>query len=174
MVLSQKTTHHLDELRCKLKHTDWFATVGQYVSQHNNIAVHRLFCVKEKSFEIQIDSPQTDLIKMVWLPSSQTQVDPIYGAALLDAFKQVPEHRNKVMALYKDTMSYLRHVQCPAFIVGAHDLNYAAKSAALYSVRMAAIETVLDQQDQWHQICELYIQGHWVCGRLPNGSLVVY
>ena len=113
--------------------------------------------------------------RMDWLPTSREQPDPIHGEALLTLLKQdgIPYVQN-VMADYKLALHALRSVPDRLLSVGAHDYTPAAIGAALYCVRMASLEMLAQRQGFWCDALQLYRDGHWPCGRLADGTLIVY
>ena len=113
--------------------------------------------------------------RMNWLPTSRDQPDPIHGEALLTLLKQdgIP-YAQDVMADYKLALHALRSVPDRLISVGAPDYTPAAIGAALYCVRMASLEMLAQRQGFWCDTMQLYRDGHWPCGRLADGTLIVY
>ncbi len=78
------------------------------------------------------------------------------------------------MQQYKLALQSLRAVPDKPLCLGRNDFTPAAIGAALYCVRMTSLEILAGHHGFWCEALELYRQGHWPCGRLPDGKLVVY
>lgn len=108
---------------------------------------------------------------MDWLPTSPAQPDP-FGAPSepLDSAA-----RAQVLEVGRITLKSLhRAVAREALRSGPHDYTGAAQGAAAYCARRAAIELVRGQPGRWTGLLELYLAGHWPCGLMPGGDVVVY
>lgn len=112
---------------------------------------------------------------MDWLPSSRDQPDPVHGESLMRLLKagEISYHQ-EVMTNYKLALHALRAVPDRSICSGPHDFTPAAIGAALYCVRMASLEMLAGRSGFWLAALEIYRAGHWPCGLLPDGTLVVY
>ena len=139
----------------------WFSTLGTFQSKPGQAALPGLHA--------------WDSARMEWLPTSRDQPDPIHGDALPSLLKQagIP-YIQEVMANYKLALHALRTVPDRLISVDAHDYTPAAIGAALYCVRMASLEMLAQRRGFWCDALVLYRAGHWPCGRLADGTLVVY
>ena len=163
------------ELMKILDNINWFTFVGNYKSEGNKIAIHSLEAWDSAIFPSDMDDKLTRCASLMnWLPTSWEEVDPIYGHALLDSAHIVPDNKKLVMAAYKKAMKSLREFNKTQFKSGRNDFSLAAKGAALYCVKMTAIESLAGKPGLWTEIFKLYIDGYWPCGLMPNGELVVY
>ena len=139
----------------------WFGALGSYRAQPGQLALAGLHA--------------WDSARMTWLPTSRDQPDPIHGEALLQLLKQNgAPWREQVMANYKLALQSLRAVRDQTISSGPHDFTPAAIGAALYCVRMASLEILADQRGFWCKALALYRDGHWPCGLLHDGALVVF
>lgn len=112
---------------------------------------------------------------MDWLPTNLDQDDPFNGNLLLDALQDAgAQTQALVMDVYKQTMKSLRTMNTSKLISGANDFSEAARGSALYCSRMAAIEAAIGKPAIWCTLLEIYVAGHWPCGRLPDGDIVIY
>ena len=139
----------------------WFSAVGRYQAQPGQAALP--------------DLNAWDSAGMDWLPTSRDQPDPVHGDALIQLLKQreIP-YLPEVMSNYKLALHALRAVPEQYMCMGAHDFTPAAIGAALYCVRMASLEILAERRGFWWGALALYRDGHWPCGRLADGNLVVY
>ncbi len=115
---------------------------------------------------------------MNWLPSSRSEKDPIHGKKLerkAEMAGVAHELRKSTIEIYKLTLVALRKAgRQPLLICGPHDFTGAANGAALFSVRRATAEIVLEEPGFWCDLLGIYEKGHWPLGRMPDGRLVVY
>lgn len=145
----------------RLDDIKWFSALGTFQALPGQMALPGLHAWNS--------------VRMDWLPTSRDQPDPIHGEALLTLLKQdgIP-YVQDVMANYKLALHALRSVPDRLLSVGAHDYTPAAIGAALYCVRMASLEMLAQRQGFWCDALQLYRDGHWPCGRLADGTLIVY
>ena len=145
----------------KLDTIAWFSALGAFQARAGQIALPGLHAWNSA--------------RMAWLPTSRDQPDPVHGEALLTLLKQagIP-YVQEVMANYKLALHSLRAVPERLISVGAHDYTPAAIGADLYCVRMASLEMLAQRQGFWCDALQLYRDGHWPCGRLADGTLMVY
>jgi hypothetical protein len=78
------------------------------------------------------------------------------------------------MEAYKLAMKSLREFEKERLKSGPNDFSEVAKGAALYCVRMAAMESLTDKPGFWTELMYFYSEGYWPCGLLGDGALVVY
>ena len=145
----------------RLEDINWFSALGTFQARPGQIALPNL--------------DAWDSARMAWLPTSRDQPDPVHGNALTDLLKQAGiAYLPEVMANYKLALHSLRSVPDRLISVAAHDYTPAAIGAALYCVRMASLEMLAQRQGFWCDALHLYRDGHWPCGRLADGALMVY
>ena len=167
------TIEHIHQL---VEKATWFTALGTFQQQPGRLAIRHLLAWDESIFEPSIDGHHADIANaMNWLPSSRDQADPFYANQLrLEFQQQEAEVRSYVMQIYKAAMSGLRHVGHPLLHTHKHHFVEAAKGAALYAVRMAAIETACGRPGVWTELLQLYVEGHWPCGVMPTGEIIVF
>ncbi len=145
----------------RLDDIKWFSALGTFQAGPGQIALPGLHA--------------WDATRMEWLPTSRDQPDPVHGDALPTLLKQAGiAYLPEVMANYKLALHALRTVPDRLISAGAHDYTPAAIGAALYCVRMASLEILAQRQGFWCDALQLYRDGHWPCGRVTDGALVVY
>lgn len=166
------TIEHIHQLVVQAK---WFTALGTFQQQQGRLPIRHLSAWNENVFNPSIDAYHSDIAStMDWLPSSMDQADPFYTDQLiLELQQQGAELRSQVMSIYKVAMSGLRHTDHPLLHTNKHHFIEAAKGAALYCVRMAAIEAACDRPGIWSELLHLYVAGHWPCGVLPNDEITV-
>ncbi|OBV36941.1 hypothetical protein [Janthinobacterium psychrotolerans] len=144
-----------------LDNISWFRAAGTFQAQPGQLALPSLHA--------------WDSASMDWLPTSRGQPDPVHGDALPTLLKQAgTPYLQAVMANYKLALHSLRCVPDRLISKGAHDFTPAAIGAALYCVRMASLEMLAQREGFWLAALDLYRQGHWPCGLVADGTLVVY
>jgi hypothetical protein len=115
--------------------------------------------------------------EMEWLPSSRNQDDPIHGRSLEELAAQISKKQEisrQSLEILEATLSALRRFKGhPALKAGPHDFTEAARGAALFASRRATYEVALGKPDFWCCLMQLYHFGHWPCGVLPGGQVVV-
>jgi hypothetical protein len=111
------------------------------------------------------------------LPSSREQDDPIHGRSLeelAEQFGKNEEIAQRSLEIYKLTISALgRFKGNPALKAGPHDFTEVAKGAALFACRRATYEILLGKSGFWCRLMKVYHSGHWPCGILTGGQVVV-
>ena len=154
----------------------WFSALGAYHAPPGQLALPDLHAWAGSGLAgDRQDNSSSMARKMDWLPSSRDQEDPIHGKTLLQLLKQNgAPWQQQVMVNYKLALQSLRAVPDKSLCAGCNDFTPVAIGAALYCVRMASIEVLAQRQGFWLAALELYLQGHWPCGLLPDGTLVVY
>lgn len=167
------TIEHIQQLTAQAQ---WFTALGTFQQQADRLPIQHLLAWDESIFNSSIDDNHADIANaMDWLPSSGDQPDPFYANQLILEFQQQEaEARSHVMQIYKVAMSGLRHVDHPLLHTSKHHFVEAAKGAALYCVRMAAIEAACGKPDIWGELLKLYAAGYWPCGVMPTGEIVVF
>lgn len=159
----------------QIETTSWFSNSGSYRSSGSTIGIPSLSAWDNSAFEESLSAEMKKIASsMDWLPSSRDQKDPFYGQELTQKIAAIEGGKTKVMAAYKAASKKLSNYDKSKFVSGPHDYSNAAKNAALYCVRMAAIECLSDSQGIWVEIFKVYAQGYWPCGLLPDNKLVVY
>ncbi|MCW3060407.1 MAG: hypothetical protein JWQ02_2228 [Capsulimonas sp.] len=94
--------------------------------------------------------------------------------ALAQSLGREPEARAAGLEVYKLTLVSLRTmVDHPLLHFGPDDLTNAARGAAAFAMRRAAIEIMLDTPGFWCSLAPYYFQGNWPAGTLPGGRVVV-
>lgn len=115
--------------------------------------------------------------RMDWLPTSRDQDDPIHGKALEERSEQLGRHKEnsrQSLDIYKRALASLRDsARHPALKAGPNDFTDAAHGAALFASRRAAYEVLLEDCGFWCSVLNQYRDGHWPCGLLPDGTVVV-
>ena len=155
---------------------NWFSQVGTYPGGAGRQAIQSLLAWDAEHVGAQVDARHAEIaVHMDWLPTGYDQDDPFLGGLLTQKLKGAGStNQTQVMDACKQAMRALRQLDASGLVSGPHDYSQAARGAALYAVRMAAIETVLSMPGIWSQLLSLYLMGYWPCGRLPNGDVVVY
>lgn len=155
---------------------NWFGALGSYEAPRGQLALPDLHAWAGSGLAADTQSNSSGLArKMDWLPSSRDQNDPIHGESLRQLLKQNgAPWQQQVMSHYKLALQSLRAVPDKSICAGCNDFTPVAIGAALYCVRMASIEVLAQREGFWLAALELYRQGHWPCGLLADGTLVVY
>ncbi|NHZ45053.1 hypothetical protein [Massilia aquatica] len=79
-----------------------------------------------------------------------------------------------ILDVCKQAWASLRFAESMKLRSGPNDFTQAAIGAALYRVRMAALEVMADKAGFWCTLLRLYRHGYWPCGVLPDKTIVVY
>jgi len=158
----------IEELLNVCENAAWFKNVGTYVEDADACSI--------KNLEAWGDTDSVDEIAdaMTWLPSSLTEKDPFHDWARL---KNLPEYGgcpDAAKQVYQATLLSLRRMfDSPLFHVGSSNFYGAAKGAALFAFRSAALECKSSQPGPWIRIVKYYHAGFWPCGTLPDKRIVV-
>ncbi len=167
-------TTTLAGLESRIVAADWFSRLGSFREQPGRRAIANL-----SAWDAAVFAPDTDprlaaiAAEMDWLPASKDEPDPFHADVLASRLERSDSAR--VLDVCRAAMKSLRGAtRRDALRSGPHDYAGAAERAALHCVRMAAIETVLGTPGPWNEVLALYLAGHWPCGILPGGDLVVY
>gem|GEM_PF-648754 len=164
-----------EELETKIQTTRWFEHLGEPLMTEGIVQISTLapwanIFTGNQELERVAD-------EMEWLPSSIYQDDPIHGPSMEKRFTQQgtkDEHARRILEIYKRALASLRGSDGhSALRVGPHDFTEAARGAALFASRSALREILLSECGFWCSVMNFYWQGHWPCGVLPNGILVV-
>lgn len=161
----------LSDLHRQIESAQWFAHLGEFPGQPGFVRI--------SSLRPWADLPSAGYAiadSMNWLPSSNDEVDPIHGDSLraLAGEKDGAFARARVEAFKLALDSLARSmVQHSLLRAGPHDFSNAARGAALFAARMAASEIVVGRAGFWCSIVPLYRTGHWPCGLLESGEVVV-
>lgn len=165
----------LEELEGLVQSARWFEHLGQALKDE------RFVCIPDLRPWADLPAVNNEYEEiadqMEWLPSSNEQGDPIHGTLLEDRAARdgkKKEYSRQRFDIYKKTLISLRRfVGHPLLKVGPHDFTEAARGAALYASRHAAYEIQMGEYGFWCTAMKLYEQGHWPCGILKNGIVVV-
>ena len=158
---------NLTTLHTFLQSARWFSRVGTFQGSANAMAVRDL---------VDWEPNESD---WEWLPTSHDQPDPVHG----DRFKRLAnqggreEERRRVgLDAYRAALASMRRLQTsPAgLVIGPHDYFPAAKVAAAYAARGAAMECLLGGEQFWCELIPLYVEGYWPCGIDTQRRLFVY
>lgn len=166
---------NLDELQSLIRRSEWFTRLGEPLAARGYVHLSNLNAWAEGLPE----NSDNELIasQMEWLPSARDQPDPfaVEGARLAETDSTLhAEVGRAVLDTYKLALASLRSFQShPALIVGPHDFSEAARGAACYAARQAALEVLRNHPRTWCSIMRLYHAGHWPCGLIPDGRIVV-
>lgn len=165
----------LIELKSMINDTSWFKRLAVH---EDGELLFQIASLKPWAGE-RTDDERFERIAdlMDWLPSSREQDDPIHGRSLDELAEKIgvrKEISQKCAEIFKEALIGLGKFQGhPILRVGPHDFAGAAKGAALYACRRATYEVFLDQTGFWCRVMHLYHIGHWPCGIMPNGRVVV-
>lgn len=166
----------LKELETLIHSTRWFEHLGEPLL--NGGFVHIRTLAPWANLHTGDKELETIADQMDWLPSSRDQDDPIHGTSMEDRSSQLcktEEYSRRTLDIYKITLASLRKFnEHPALKVGPHDFTEAARGAALFASRRAAYEILLSDCGFWCTAMSFYKRGHWPCGILKGGTLVVF
>lgn len=164
-----------DELIEKLNRINWFSKVGQFDGDERKTAIPSLAAWDSVEFSPELDKSIIRIVSnMDWLPTTRDQENPINGDALRKSLSSVKDGKKLVMDAYKLAMRSLREFDKEKFKSGSNDFSEAAKGAALYCVRMAAMEALISKPGFWTELFDSYSEGYWPCGILNDGTVVIY
>jgi len=154
----------------------WFSQIGNCFPGDGMLAVPNLQAWNTKIFNSDIGEREACIAaNMDWLPSSITDSDPIHGSALRNYLEENQiDYRPVLKEISQLCIKSLRIVADDAITCGPHNFTKAAKDAALYCARVAAMESMANKPGRWCDLLTLYEGGYWPCGLMPNGSLVVF
>ena len=165
----------LEELETLVQHTQWFEHLGEPLTIGGFVQIRSL--APWENLRTGDDKLEKIADQMDWLPSSGDQDDPIYGTQLEERASQVckkDEYSRRSLDIYKTTLASLRKFDGhPALRIGPHDFTEAARGAALFASRRAAYEILLAECGFWCAVMKIYECGHWPCGLLAGGNVVV-
>ncbi len=154
-----------EQLSQTIEQASWFSNLGNYRPGAGQVAI--------PSLQVWVDEeghcPEEQRLiaaDMEWLPAQANDPDPIHADRLPDG--------EASLAFYKQALHSLQGVGPKALLqAGAHNFQHVAQGAAAFACRRAALEIQQDCPGFWCQVVDLYAAGHWPCGRLSDGSLVV-
>ena len=165
----------LEELELLLLKPCWFEHLGEPLMESKCVQISGL--APWSNAHTGDASLEKIADEMEWLPSSRDQDDPIHGNSLEVRSEQLGkknEFYRQSLSVYKKALSSLRSFEGhPALTVGPHNFTEAARGAALFASRRAVYEILLDDCGFWCLVMNIYHQGHWPCGILPDTSIVV-
>lgn len=165
----------IEELESLLNNAAWFEHLTEPMAIDGFVSIPSL----DPWAQIPTGDERLERIadQMDWLPSSRDQDDPIHGKSLEERSEQLglqQENSRKSLDIYKRTLASLRSFDGnPALKAGPHDFTGAARGAALFASRRAAYEVLLEDCGFWCSVLNQYKDGHWPCGLLPDGTVVV-
>lgn len=165
----------LEELETLIGETRWFEQLCEPMVDNGCVQIPSLTpWAKLPTGDAKLEETAD---QMDWLPSSRDQDDPIHGKSLEERCKKLgkkDEYSRRSLDIYQKALASLRSFEGhPALKVGPHDFTEVARGAALFACRRAAYEILLGDCGFWCSAMSLYREGHWPCGILPNGVLVV-
>ncbi|MDC0711151.1 hypothetical protein POL68_21965 [Stigmatella sp. ncwal1] len=170
----------LEELKQRIETVRWFSSLGTFPPREGFVPIRDLQAwadaVPGLTEEAAGEDPIAD--EMDWLPSSQSQEDPVHGNSLAQLAKKlgVEDRLKKArVEFFKAALDSLgkQMTPSPLFVVGPHDFSEAAKGAALFAVRMSVTEILAGKEGFWCSLISLYEEGFWPCGTLSSGQVVV-
>ncbi len=165
----------ITELESLLQGTKWFERLCEPLANDSVVQIRSL----EPWANIPTGDDRLEQIadQMDWLPSPRDQDDPVHGRSMEDRSEQLgmkTEYSRQSLDIYKKALASLRGFDGnSALQVGPHNFTEAACGAAVFAARRAAYEILLDDCGFWCSIMNLYHQGHWPCGILPDKTVVV-
>lgn len=166
----------VDELIELIRQADWFARLGEPGAPRDCIAISSLSPWADLPGEVLAFDWIAD--EMTWLPSSKDQEDLVHGRVLEEQAEAKGLSQaclKESVSAYRTALASLRDVVEPCRLhAGTHNFTPAAHGAALFAVRRAAFEAVLDRPGFWCRMMSIYHGGHWPCGRLRDGRIVVF
>lgn len=165
----------LDELEKLIETAHWFEHLGEPLASGEFVQISTLVPWANHQTGDSESGHVIDL--MEWLPSSREQDDPIHGKSMEDRLLQhdkKEEYAQRCLNVCKMTLVSLRSFDVHrALKAGPYDFTDAARGAALFAARRAAYEILLSECGFWCVAMGLYQQGHWPCGILATGKVVV-
>jgi hypothetical protein len=145
---------------------DWFANLGNFAATDGVLVIQDL------------ETPEGD-DEWDWLPTTTLgQDDPVSRAPLKQVAAEMgrgAELRSRTNEFYKVALRSLRKAPSdhPLLHVGPHDVTPAAIGAALFAVRHAVAEIVIESPGFWCALIPIYAGGNWPLGVADDGRLVV-
>ena len=166
---------NLESLRELLKNAAWFQQLGEFRGKPGMLAIRDL--EPWRTDDVGDSEEERVAASMEWLPSKVEMPDPFHGVSireLADEQSKADALRKVSLEMYSAALTSLRSVTPhPLLKVGPHDFFRAARGAGAYAAKGAAGEVFLDQVGIWCSLLELFCEGFWPCGRLPDGTIVV-
>lgn len=172
----------IEDLASLVQSTKWFSKLGERIDPASlDITFEQLPNMEAWSqvTGMLANEPVPEIIErgMEWLPTQRDMDDPIHGKLLEERCEQLgkkDEHSRRSLDIYKKALISLRSFEGhPALKVGPHNFTEAARGAALFACRRAAYEVLLGHCNFWCSAMSVYADGHWPCGILPGGVVVV-
>ena len=165
----------LDALKSMISGAQWFERLGEPGVDRHFVQVATL--APWANLPTGDESLERIANQMDWLPSSRDQDDPIHGRSLEERAEMIGKKReisHQSINIYKVALSALGGFQGhPALRIGPHDFTEAARGAALFASQRATYEILLGEPGFWCHLMQVYCSGHWPCGILPSGQVVV-
>lgn len=167
----------VEQLKKYLANANWFARLGTFDGRAMQIAIRNLDAWRSAN-AVADQFHEHIAEQMHWLPTAVSELDPIHGHSLRQRAREQrveEQFKQETLAIYKLTLVSLRHVApTPLLKAGPHDFNPAARGAAAFAFRAAAAEIVTGGEDFWCSLVSLYSDGHWPCGLMADGKVVVF
>ncbi len=165
----------IEHLKSGVTDARWFSRLGAFAAVPGFVRIRSLDSWADTD-AADDDARIADF--MEWLPTQIGAEDPIHHgelAAHVEKLGCAEVAMSIGREMYKLTLQSLRGMCRHSLLVaGSHDFTNAARGAALYTVRQAAMEIVAEVQTPfWSRLVPLYTEGHWPCGVMPNGEVVV-
>lgn len=166
----------IDDIKFEIERAKWFSQLGSYDAPAGHVTLPDLNAWNNTAFESSASKRNSTIAsEMDWLPSSRDQDDPIHGKKLVRHLEEAGVNFKPItLDLHKLALKSLRTVNGMKISSGPNDFSQAAIGAALYCVRLAALEVMANQSGFWCSLLKIYGDGYWPCGVLPDNSLVVY
>ncbi len=162
----------IDELQSSILSIAWFSRLGQFQPR---VGYRSIKSLESWSGQRGAEPGDDDIADaMDWLPTTREQSDPWNPDSSTRLRELPPVSQSVPLQIYKTALVSLRSACGDNLLkVGPHDFREAARGAALYACRAAAIEILTGCSSRWGDLIAIYAQGHWPCGLLPNGDVVV-
>lgn len=154
-----------EQLACCIEGATWFSKLGNYTAATGQVAIQSLQAWADE--EGHCDAHHRKIAEtMEWLPAQAQDPDPIHADRLPPC--------EQSLTFYKQALASLRTAPShPLLQVGPHSFAHVAHGAASYACRRAAAEISHATPGFWCELVSLYAAGHWPCGILSDGQLVI-
>lgn len=170
----------IDAFLEKIAAADWFGRLGIADYENRNGYVQLVdFSEWAGVTEMRSNEPTPHILTkgMEWLPTTIDQSDPIHGTCLRDLSESLglkEKQKQASMDAFRTTLKALRSFEGHRLLrVGGNDFTNAAKGAAAFTMRQAASELILSKEGFWCKCAEDYFFGHWPCGVMKDGAIVI-
>jgi hypothetical protein len=167
----------VEDLKVELAAISWFRRLGEPLDEPGIARVANLEPWAGAPDAEEDEAARALADAMDWLPTTRNQEDPIYGKLLEGQAKALGRYegvRQEDLEVYKAALVSLRSMRPhPLLEVGPHKFTEAAKGAAAFAARRAALELIVNEPGFWCRAIFLYALGHWPLGVLPDRTIVV-